>query len=188
MAQCPFAIWRWDGRPQLSYVGGPFKIVHHTTESSSESGSVGELHWKHVESHFVVDDTRIIQLLDTDKAARALRNEWGGVQTNRDSAIQIELVGFAGKPKSKASLANVRRLCRWLEDHHGIPRVWPNGYPNPPKNGKDPGHHNRNAHNWDTMGGHYGHSQVPENIHWDPAYTKEETDFVMSDIPPESVA
>jgi hypothetical protein len=28
--------------------------------------------------------------------------------------------------------------------------------------------------NWETTPGHYSHSQVPENTHWDPAYTDDE--------------
>jgi hypothetical protein len=51
----------------------------------------------------------------------------------------------------------------------------------------DPGHHNRNETNWRTKGGHYGHCHVPVNDHWDPAYTKEETDFVMSFTPVEGM-
>src|SRR5215211_7280790 len=45
--------------------------------------------------HFTVDATIKYQHLDTGMAARALRNRSGGVQTNRESAIQIEVVGFA---------------------------------------------------------------------------------------------
>jgi hypothetical protein len=33
---------------------------------------------------------------------------------------------------------------------------------------------------WDGTGGHYGHSQVPENTHWDPAYTDAEWAQVYS--------
>jgi len=85
-----------------------------------------------------------------------------------------------GKPKSKAGLTNVGRLCRWIESTHGVPKVWPNGFPNPPIKGNDPGHHNRNEQNWRTQGGHYGHCHVPVNTHWDPAYTADEVAFVMA--------
>jgi hypothetical protein len=33
---------------------------------------------------------------------------------------------------------------------------------------------------WKTRGGHYGHSQVPNNVHWDPGYTADEVEFLMS--------
>lgn len=169
-----------------SFAGGPFKIVHHTTEGSTLEGAIGALGSKHVPSHFVVDDKQIVQLIDTDRAAKALANAPGGVETNKDSAFQIETVGFAGKAKNPKTLANVAALCRWLEEQYKIPRVWPNGYPKThTAGGQDPGNHNRNAAVWDTKSGHYGHSQVPENSHWDPGYTKEEADLV---VPPDASA
>lgn len=189
MSRCPFAIWKPLSGPSGAYTSGPYKIVHHTTEGSTAKGAFAALGSAHADSHFVVDEKDIYQLIDTGVASRSLRNAAGGVQTNRDSAIQIEMVGFAGKPKNRNTLANVRRLCRWIEATHDVPRVWPNGYPMPPTiKGADPGGHNRNAVNWDTKGGHYGHSQVPENTHWDPAYTKEEVDFLMAVEPMEKVA
>lgn len=178
---CPFARQISGAKSAGPFTSGPFKIVHHTTEGSTLKGALTALGSVHSESHFVVDENEIVQLIDTQFASKSLRNAAGGVQTNKDSAIQIEMVGFAGKPKNIKTLLNVRRLCRWIEENYDVPRIWPNGYPKPPKNGKDPGGHNRNAKNWDTLGGHYGHSQVPENVHWDPGYTKEEVDFLMSD-------
>jgi len=63
---------------------------------------------------------------------------------------------------------------------HGVPKVWPNGPPKPAKNGRDPGGHNRNAQIWNMRGGHYGHSNVPVNTHWDPAYTADEVTFLIA--------
>jgi hypothetical protein len=71
-------------------------------------------------------------------------------------------------------------LCRWIEQTHGVLPVWPSGYPNPPAGGRDPGHHNRSVDNWTAKSGHYGHCHVPGNVHWDPAYTREEVDFLMA--------
>jgi hypothetical protein len=50
----------------------------------------------------------------------------------------------------------------------------------PAVNGKDAGHHNRNPLIWSTRGGHYGHEHVPNNSHWDPAYTASELAIVMA--------
>jgi hypothetical protein len=108
------------------------------------------------------------------------------VETNKDSAVQIEIVGFAHRPKSQKTLRNVARLCRWIESTHGVPKAWPNGRPKPAVNGGDPGGHNRNAANWDARGGHYGHSNVPENTHWDPGYTQAEADFILA-FDPEAI-
>jgi hypothetical protein len=165
--------------PVGSFVGGPFRIIHHTTEGGSASGAFQAFRAHRSDPHFTVDDHAVYQHVDTNLASRALRNLDGGVQTNRLSAIQIEVVGTATRPKSRATLDNVARLCRWLERTHHIPAVWPAGPPKPAVNGKDPGGHNRNATIWATQGGHYGHSQVPENIHWDPGYTAEESTFVL---------
>lgn len=180
MAHCPFAIWRPISNSSGPHVGGPFKIVHHTTEGSSAQGAMDTFALKRSDPHFTVDATTIYQHVDTMEGARALRNNPGGVQTNRDSAIQIELVGFAHLPKDPRALANVARLCRWIESTHGVPKVWPSGPPKQAKNGKDPGGHNRDPETWDTQGGHYGHCHVPENTHWDPGYTSDEAAFVLS--------
>jgi len=179
MARCPFATWMPLSGPVGSFVGGPYRIVHHTTEGGSASGAFQAFRAHRSDPHFTVDDHAVYQHIDTSLAARALRNLDGGVQTNRYSALQIELVGLAGQAKSRRSLENVARLCRWLERTHAIPKTWPNGLPKPAKNGRDPGGHNRNAANWNAKGGHYGHSQVPENIHWDPGYTADEAAFVL---------
>lgn len=179
MARCPFATWYPISGSSGAHVGGPYKIVHHTTEGPTAEGALKTFRIKRADPHFTVDANTIYQHIDTAEGARALRNDAGGVQTNRDSAVQIELIGFAHLPKDPKTLANVARLCRWIEQTHSVPRVWPNGPPRPAKNGKDPGEHNRNATTWDTQAGHYGHCHVPENTHWDPGYTADEVAFLM---------
>jgi len=179
MARCPFAKWEPITGSTLSYVSGPFKIVHHTTEGGTYVGAKAAFKVNKSDPHFTVDATTIYQHVDTSFAARSLANASGGVQTNRDSAIQIEVVGFAGKAKNVSTLENVARLCRWIESTHSIPQVWPSGPPKPPKNGKDPGGHNRSSTTWNTKAGHYGHCHVPENTHWDPAYTKGDLKIIM---------
>lgn len=188
MPKFPGAIQKPISGPSGAHLGGPFKIVHHTTEGSTAEGAFDAFRTNRSDPHFTIDDTNIYQHIDTAVAARALRNPPGGVQTNRDSAVQIEVVGFAHRPKSKATLRNVARLCRWIEATHGVPQTWPSGLPKPTKpDGKDPGGHNRNALTWDTKGGHYGHSQVPENIHYDPGYLLEEVTFIMEFDPSHEV-
>lgn len=168
----------WVPRPDAgAFTSGPYKIVHHTTEGGFQ-GSLDTLEGRHVESHFLIGPERIIQFIDTDRSSKSLQNLSGGVQTNRDSAIQLELVGYAARFKDPRVLANAAAICRQLETHHNIPRKWPNGYPTPyplPAGVKQ----NRDAHTWDTVGGHYGHCHVPENFHGDPGYTKEEADYVV---------
>lgn len=179
MAICPFAEQCPISGSSGSYTGGVFKIVHHTTEGGSAEGAIAAFRSNRSDPHFTVDASKIYQHIDTDTAARSLRNAPGGVQTNRERALQIEVVGFAGKAKNKATLKNVARLCRWLEQTHGVPLVWPAGLPKPPVNGKDPGGHVRSLDAW-AKGGHFGHCHVPENTHWDPAYTKAEVEYLMA--------
>jgi hypothetical protein len=188
MAICPFAVSTpFDGSPG-GYAGGhPFKIVHHTTEGSSAEGAFEAYRTTKNIPHFTVDDMTIYQHVDTDRAASALRHPTGATETNRSSAVQIELVGFAGRAKSAASLQNMARLCRWIEATHGVPSVWPNGAPKPAINGQDPGGHNRSPQNWDHLGGHYGHCHVPNNTHWDPAYTDAEVSAVMEQVAPRNI-
>lgn len=78
-----------------------------------------------------MDGQRTYQHIDTSVAARALRNPPGEVETNRDGAIQIELVGFAGRDKAKNGLMNLARLCRWIEQTHGVEPVWRMARPGP---------------------------------------------------------
>jgi hypothetical protein len=187
MARCPFAQWMPLPWSSGHYLEGPFKILHHTTEGNTAQGAFDTYQNTHDIPHFTIDRTTIYQHVDTDTAVTALAHPHGTVETNRSHAIQFELVAFAGQPKSQQALFNAGRLCRWAEQTHGIPQVWPNGPPNPPRNGQDPGHHNRNEGNWRHQGGHYGHSHVPANVHWDPAYTAAELAFLMgvrlTDVP-----
>ena len=129
MARCPFATWRPISGSSGPHLGGPFKIVHHTTEGISVQGAFEAFRRNRSDPHFTVDATTIYQHIDTAEGARALRNEVGGVQTNRDSAVQIELVGFAHLPKDRHALLKLARLCRWIEQTHGVPAVWPAGLP-----------------------------------------------------------
>lgn len=180
MAKCPFAEFKPISGSSGAYTGKPFRIVHHTTEGSSASGAFAAFKKNRSDPHFTVDHARIVQHIDTAEGGRALANRKGGVQTNRHAAIQIEVVGFAGADKKKATLKHVARLCRWLEQQHGIPASWAAGPPKTHNKGKDPGGHKRDPAIWTSTGGHYGHSQVPENIHWDPGYSKVEADFILA--------
>jgi hypothetical protein len=99
MARCPFATWRPLSGSCGAHLGGPYKIVHHTTEGGSAEGAMQTFRAKRADPHFTVDATTIYQHVDTAEGARALVNNAGGVQTNRDSAVQIELVGYDTCPK-----------------------------------------------------------------------------------------
>jgi hypothetical protein len=178
VARYPFATWDEISGSIGPYSSGPFRIVHHTTEGSSYAGARAAYVAKRADPHFTVSGSEVHQHIDTSEAARALKNRPGGAETNRASAIQIEIVSFAGQPKDVTTLQTVAELCRWIEIEHGIPQDWPNGPPRWSTNGQNPGGHNRDAATWTSEPGHYGHSQVPENDHWDPGYTPAELAIV----------
>jgi Uncharacterized protein conserved in bacteria (DUF2272)/N-acetylmuramoyl-L-alanine amidase len=182
LARYPLAIW--SPLPGIgAYADGPFKIIHHTTEGGSASGAIATYKETRNYPHFTVEEDAVYQHVDTNSAVTALEHRRGTIETNRSHAIQIELVGFAGRPKSRTALRTMAALCRWLEQQHDVPAVWPNGFPYPPVDGKRPNVvFNRDATNWQTKGGHYGHCHVPNNSHWDPGYTADEVAQVMSGV------
>lgn len=156
------------GNGSGSYAGGPFKGVFHTTEGSSASGAISSFRSNNSWPHFLIDNAgKIWQFLDTTVAARTLRNYSGGVETNRDSAIQIEIVGFAGQPQnhSTAQMSALRDWMRWVESTHGVKAIGP-GRVFATRYGQNSLRFS-NAQ-WDSFNGWCGHCHVPENDHWDP--------------------
>lgn len=152
--------------------GGPPRAVWHTTESSPGSGAmiVNYLHEKRYEPHLVWDPYtgQIWQLIRAFQSARALKNLSGGVETNRQGSvcIQIETVGQAADhPLRTSPLHNANKIMAWLGSL-GIPNTWPGGSPLPyPASYGANG--DRSVAQWGRAG-HFGHSQVPENDHGDP--------------------
>src|SRR5262249_35087519 len=126
---------RVPGHNAGNYLGGPWRIVWHTTEGNTAEEAFGWFQKKYSWPHFTVDEDHVYQHTDTSVAALSLENAPGGVETNLWHAVQIELVSFAARAKPPALLARAARLARWIERTHGVPQLWPNGYPDPPVNG-----------------------------------------------------
>ena len=119
--------------------------------------------------HFTIDqDGTVYQHYSLNQFSRALRNLWGGVQTNLDGAIQIELVGYPGKGSPKAQRKAMKQLSRWLFKK-GVPGQWLNGAPTYAKYMQVRQQKLTNSA-WSNGSGHCGHIDVPENDHWDPAF------------------
>lgn len=154
-------------------VGGPPRAVHHTTEGSTAAGAIATYRKTGNFPHFTIDYAKdeLVQHLAVNVAARALKNPAGGVQTNRQGAvcIQIEWVGFAKTPFTNGHSAgpNVRAFFDYLRAW-GVPDVWPSGRPLPYPKSYGLSNGQRSASNWKSKAGHFGHSQVPENEHGDP--------------------
>jgi Putative peptidoglycan binding domain len=170
--------WDTDGG---AFLGGPPKGVLHTTETKNWPGYGGGATAPHLTA-FPDPDSRTLswrQHISLDRAARALRNEGAGVQTNRDSAIQIELVGtcnpawrdggyFYWPGAESWALDALAAMMRRLEAACGISRtVCDPWVPYPASYGKT-ARQRMTLSQWDGWNGWCGHQHVPENTHGDP--------------------
>lgn len=152
-------------------VGGTNKVVHHKTQVNSENADAlyrKSGYWP----HFTVGPSGTQQHLPLNVSSYGLKNASGGVETNRGGLIvaQIEVVGNSGQDMPHDTRQHLLGLLRWFRDVWGIPWEWPSGRPAPIPQGP----HNRSVAAWTQRHGHFSHSQVPENSHWDPAYTDPE--------------
>jgi len=142
-------------------LGGPAKVVWHTTENDPTktsatnvakylvgSGNTVHLVWNPVSGE-------IVQMIPANLAGRGLENRAGGVETNRAGrvVVQIEVVGRASQPFTNGPCVGLPAILAWLTSL-GIPAVWV-GTPD------------RSTANW-AKSGHFGHMDVPENSHTDP--------------------
>lgn len=156
-----------------SMVGGAPRVVWHTTENDPTRASAADLanylNGTNNQVHLVWNPVsgEIVQMIPANRAGRGLVNRAGGVQTNRQGSvcIQIEVVGQAVHPFTEGPCKNLDKIESWLTSL-GIPHVWPAGQPKPyPESAGG----ERSVEAW-AHGGHFGHSQVPENDHGDPGH------------------
>lgn len=173
----PGAGAQWRPQPGIaagSYTGGPRKLVLHTTEGWSIESAEAAYRAKGVGPHFTVDfvTRRWVQHIDTTSSASAVRNDPGGVETNRDGAIQIEIVGFAAYTQdiTDDDLAYLGEIVATICAAEGIDR-----HRHPTFVGLEAGTiatptapQRMAPADWDAFDGVCGHQHVPENDHWDP--------------------
>jgi len=110
------------------------------------------------------------QFYPADSRSKSVVDLAGGTRTNRAGKVvlQIEAVFFPycrvdGKVYAQLDdtpCKGWQQLQDWVTSW-GVPQTWPMGRPT------DFSPH-RSEHVWETEGGWYGHSQVPENTHVDP--------------------
>lgn len=170
-----FEGWeQWDKPHAGSMIGGEWSLVLHTTEGSTIEGAISALDRQNSWPQLMAcpNTKRRIQAIDTEFAGKALSNKSGGVETNRENTIQIEIVGFAAEsqdwPDEWYDWLGV--ILRPIMDHHGIIRTGPRFY------GQDAGFtlaspdapQRMSFDEWNAFGGVCGHQHVPENDHWDP--------------------
>ncbi|MEU1327262.1 peptidoglycan-binding protein [Streptomyces microflavus] len=156
--------------------GNPPRFTWHSTESPAGGSYLTSISAYLIrvgaESQVVYDPITdgLVQLGPLTKSGRALRND-GARRTNREGKvnIQVEVLGRAANPWTKgfdpAKKPNFRKLLA-AGRAHGIPDVWPAG--KPPATSAAAVKAGRNRNTWQSKGGHFAHSQVPGNDHWDP--------------------
>lgn len=152
----------------------------HTTETAVAPSYTG---WT-VHPHLtVVPVTRrrlqVLQHIPFDQASFALRNQPGGVETNRDLVYQVELVGTSERggpgvywPEAEDELLVelYDLVIRPMEDGLGVP-VQALEFQRYPDSYGAKGNTNRvrlSGSEFDTYTGWLGHQHVPENTHGDP--------------------
>lgn len=151
----------------------PRKGVLHTTEGSW-AGSLAVFRSRGTPTFMVGRDSasrlRLAQFMPLGEMALTLVDRSGGVRTNRLAIVQIEIVGFAQRdpwlPDEATTrlLAGLMRVCR---EQAGIPL-------------RRGGDGSRSPATWTTRAGWFGHSEVPENDHWDPGALQWERLFALA--------
>lgn len=125
-------------------------------------------------------DGDIVVTMPPTVAGRGLENPAGGVETNRNGKInvQIEVVARASKPFTDYPMVGRERLLAALDELH-IPRKFSVGRPLPyPKSyGLDNGQRRASQ----AGSGHVTHSQWNENVHGDPGAI--DPDKLLSGVP-----
>lgn len=169
-----------DGR--LTFTGGPPKHVWHSTEGRTIADAMsayvkgGGING-HATAGMDGGRARLLQHVGTGFASYALRNLAGGAQTNRDHAIQLEIVATADKRKRGMPgwlyiedlpdelVELLGRWVRFVAAEAGVVPVSTVTWREYPHAGDA---QRLSGPAWDAYGGHLGHQHVPENDHGDP--------------------
>jgi len=150
-----------------SHVAGPYRGVLHTTEGSSYAGARSAYVRYNVAPHFTIGTQGLWQHMPIDRAARALAHPQGTVETNRHSAVQIEVIWFAKDSIWVDQLVvAVRDLMIWIEQQTGIQPSAPQFLGSAAYGAHSPTRMSDDA--WRAFNGWCGHQHVPHNDHWDP--------------------
>jgi hypothetical protein len=144
-----------------SILGGKPKCLWHDTETSVvPSYSTGFF------PNMTIMGSKPYQHIPANRAGRALRNESGGVQTNRWNVFQIEIVGWVNKITFRSIY---RDVAQWLKEVRGCPLTctvrwlsYDNSYGNTSVR--------LSGAAWSGYSGHLGHMHAPENDHGDPGW------------------
>lgn len=181
----PPSVWKGDGNTGGFYVGLPFRVVLHTTETvglpSYDRGAVAP--------HLTYDPVEHVwtQHSKLTTAARVLRNPTGGVQTNRANALQVEIICYSNKHVAdqadnrlwvgdldKQALADLRDFIKWT----GVAFKW-RGTQALSYTQANSDNYRFTDEQWNAWDGVCSHQDVPENTHWDTGALR--WDILMGD-------
>lgn len=193
-------------------------VVLHTTEGRTLPGYSGGGSAPNLTAvpDFAARKLRWYQHFDIDRSSRALRNLAGGVETNTNNVVQVELVGTCDPTTHKKwgtaehiywpeapewALQELAVFLRWLNREHGVPLVGPGKWPAYPTSYSNGGGQRMTGSAWNAFRGVCGHMHVPENDHGDPGAidfprlialakgtTPEEDDMALTDAEIEKIA
>jgi hypothetical protein len=196
----PIAVLRKADKAGLSFTGAPYRGVLHTTEGKTAAGSFSVYdakgYWPHFTATFEAGLFKIWQHLPINVGAYALKNVSGGVETNRQNAIQIELVGSCDVANRDwgpqyvenfppAYLAGIAAWMRWIETQTGVDRVAVPGWKTYPASYGTSNGVRMSSAEWQGWNGWCGHQHVPENLHGDPGLIDIDALLGVTALPPQ---
>jgi hypothetical protein len=165
------------------HLSGPYRIVLHSTEGTTYGGALGAYKADGSPPHFTGSYEggrfRHWQHIALDRSAKALEHREGTVHTNRLSAVQIEIVGFADATRAAkygglhvtafpaAYLEGIADLIAWIRTQVNVKPVHPTFKAYPASYGERNGVR-FSATDWLAFNGVCGHQHVPNQNHGDP--------------------
>lgn len=153
------------------------KQVLHTTESKSYSPNsasyYGHQLWPTATAAKFGGRWQIFQHLPINIMSAAMRNLVGGVETNRDGCVQLEIAWVAaeGHLLPTEALDVISDWMWFVHQETGIPWVFVDQFHYyPPENGIKLGQEPWRLRGaaWDNFKGNLGHQHADENVHGDP--------------------
>lgn len=171
----PFAQWLGNGKSGGTYIGVPWKVVLHTTETKTIPGYRLGFTAPHLTYYPLA--RQWVQHTSLYTAARALKRV--STQTNRANALQVEIVCYSSLPIAQSvnglwvaelSMEHTTDLANfvdWCGAEFGVEQKWPLRQAFSYAQANVPGFR-LSSSQWLAYNGVLGHQHVPTNEHWDP--------------------
>ena len=167
--------------------GGPPRGVLHTTEKYGYTPSTDNYYGHRNPPHITLDvnSGKMYQHYPFNVAARSLKNLKGGVQTNRQGSVnvQVEIAWKAAEIRKlpDSAMDQLREFLLWCRDELGIPFETTRRFVGSEGYGFSTPYR-MTAGEWIAYTGWCGHQHVDENNHWNPG--RLDTEKLFSIPPP----